>query len=285
MTILIADPTLGAFLLRGEAPPVPLSAGAECPCMPAACPGRLILACEKTRSCFVLSRKTLREELRFPAPPGISALCASPCGRWLYILSHEADVVHALHLGTGELSFAAPAGVFPRSMTLNPSGSELLVACGAEAEARLFSLPGLLTKHIIHTRHPCFGAAYWKNGLVLVCAAEGTDIQTILYTLAPGKVRPRELLRLPGLPGAMQVCPDGLAALLSTPDGLMKIDLTTGRLLWNVPAGALCMGISVKNGRILVSDLPTGKVLLLPQDDPWPRRILWQGSAPQACFL
>jgi outer membrane protein assembly factor BamB len=65
----------------------------------------------------------------------------------------------------------------------------------------------------------------------------------------------------------------------------MKIDLTTGRLLWNVPAGALCMGISVKNGRILVSDLPTGKVLLLPQDDPWPRRILWQGSAPQACFL
>lgn len=285
MTILIADPTLGAFLIRGEAPPAPLLTGAECPCMPASCPGRLILACEKTHNCFILNRKTLREELNFPAPPGISALCASPCGRWLYILSHEADVIHTVHLGTGELTYAAPAGVFPRSMALSPSGTELLVACGAEAEARLFSLPGLIPEQVIHTRHPCFGAAFWRNGLVLVCAAEGADIQTVIYTLAPGKIRPRELLRLPGPPGALQVCGGGGAALISPPDGLMKIDLTTGRLLWNVPAGALCMSLAVKNDRVLVSDLPTGEVLLLPQDEPWPRRTLWQGNAPQACFL
>ena len=285
MTILIADPTLGAFLIRGEDPPAPLSTGAECPCMPTVCPGRLILACEKTRNCFVINRKTLREEQAFPAPPGISALCASPCGRWLYILSHEADMVHTVHLGTGRLSYAAPAGVFPRSMALSPSGTELLVACGAEAEARLFSLPDLLTEQVIHTRHPCFGAAFWKKGLVLVCAAEGTDIRTVICTLAPGKIRPREILRLPGLPGAMQVCSGGMAIMVSTPDGLMKIDLNSGRILWNVPPGALCMNLCTQNGMVLLSDVPTGKVLLLPQKEPWPKRTLWQGGAPQACFL
>ena len=285
MNMLIADPSRGAFLIRGEDPPLPIPTEAECPCMSALCPGKIILVCEKTRSCHLIHRKKLRQEMKFPAPPGVSALCPSPCGRWLYILSAEADMVHAVHLGTGQLSYAAPAGVFPRSMMLSPSGQEILVAGGAENEALIFSLPDLAPSWRIHTRHPCFGAAYWKNGLVLVCAAEGYDIQTVICILPKGKRRPRELLRLPGLPGTLQVCPDGVSALISIPDGLLRISLLTGQILWNEPAGALCMELSQKKGRILLSDLPTGKVLLLPENEPWPKKWVWQGSSPRACFL
>lgn len=285
MNVLIADPAKGVFLIRGQENPVPIPCGAQSPCMPAAGVGRLIVLSQISRDCHVLRRGDYRPEIRFPAPPGTSALCPSPCGRWLYLLGSDADTVHTVHLGTGQLHYAHPAGVFPRSMRLSQDGSLLLVAGGAENEATLFSAPELLPVAVVHTRHPCFAADFWQRGLVLVCAAEGEDIQTVVYTLPTGRRRPREILRLPGMPGALKVCPDGLTALISTPDGLMKIDLLTGDLQWNLPKAALCMGLDVAGGSLLLSDLPDGPVTLAPLSQPWPRRTLWPNGDAQACFI
>lgn len=83
-------------------------------------------------------------------------------------------------------------------------------------------------------------AGFWRGGLLLVCAVEGEDIHTAVYTLAPGTPRPRKLIDLPGQPGGLCVCPDGVGALISTRDGLMKLDIPQGRLLWNLPDLALC---------------------------------------------
>ena len=91
--------------------------------------------------------------------PALSALCASPCGRYLYQLSSEADCVHVRHTVTGELLYAAPVGVFPRMMRLHPSGRALLVAGGAVSEAYVLHAPELTRESVIYTR----GADVYKR--------------------------------------------------------------------------------------------------------------------------
>lgn len=285
MSILLTDTSLGVMLAPDEgAPLTAVPCGAESPCLPCGGFGRLFVCCRKTRDCLCLCGRTHRQLMRAPCPPAPAAIRPSPCGRYLYILSTEADCVHALYLGTGELCYAAPAGVFPRCMRLHPSGRMLLVAGGAAHEAYLLRAPELQREATFGTRDACFAADFWRGGLVLVCAADQEDIQTVVYTLAPGKLRPREVIRLPGQPGGLCVCPDGASALLSTPDGLMKLDLAAGRLLWNLPEWPLCMGLSCKGGLALVSDTLTGQVCLLRHEQPWLSRTLCAGTDAQACF-
>ncbi len=258
--------------------------GFPAPYWPLASPGHLLCACRQQQDCLCLHRSSREESLLLPSLPALGGMCISPCGRYLYQLSTEADCIHTLHLGSGELCYAMPAGVFPRSMQLSPDGLKLLVAGGAVNEALLFSAPELWPLETVHTRHPCFAAAFWQGGLVLLCAAGGDELQTILYTLSKDGVRPREKLRLPGQPGGLRVCPDGRTALISTPDGLMKVDLATGRLLWNRPEWALAMRLEVNGAHALISDTLCGRVCLLMHDEPWKQRILLTGEDAQACF-
>ncbi|MDD3335169.1 MAG: hypothetical protein PHI98_06570 [Eubacteriales bacterium] len=284
MSVLITDAALGVTLSPPEGVLTPLPCALACPYMP--CGGRdcFFICCRQSRDCLCYSAKTRQPTLRMPAPPELAALCPSPCGRYLYQLSTEADTVHTLHLNAGELCYAAPVGVFPRSMRLHPSGRWLLIAGGAAPEAILLRAPELVRDNVFYTKGPCFAADYWRGGLVLVCAAEGDDIQTVVSTLAPGALRPREVQRLPGQPGGLCVCPDGTTALLSTPDGLMKLDLSSGKLLWNLPEWALSMKIHCQGGWALLSDAPNGQVCLLRHEQPWIRRILLNGTDAQACF-
>lgn len=284
MSVLIADSSLGVTAAAEGIPNRFLFCDLDAPYMPAAGRDRLFVCCRKSRDCLCLCASTFAPLLRMPAQPALAALCPSPCGRYLYQLSSETDAVHALRVGTGEICYAAPAGVFPRSMRLHPSGRWLLTAGGAMKEARLLSAPELSREATFHTRGACFAADFWQGGLLLVCAIGEEDIQTSVCTLAPGKVRPREIQRLPGQPGGLCVCPDGISALLSTPDGLMKLDIPTGRLRWNLPQWALCMGISCKGGLALVSDTLNGQVCLLHHEQPWISRILARGTDAQACF-
>lgn len=231
-----------------------------------------------------MSRNDHSQISRMPAMPALSSLSVSPCGRYLYQLSSEADSIHVRHVGTGELLFASQTGVFPRMMRLHPEGSTLLVAGGAVNEAYLLHTPDLIRENTIHTKSPCFAADFWQGGLVLVCAGQGDDIHTIVYSLSPSGVKPKKLIELPGQPGGLCVCPDGLTALLSTPDGLMKLDLASGQLLWNLPEWPLCMQLSCKGAMALVSDTLTGQVCLLAHEKPWLRRIIVNGDNSQACF-
>lgn len=285
MSILMTDSTFGVRQApNAGAPLAPVPCPFEAPYMPCATREHLLFCCRRARDCLCLRRRDYAEVCRMPAMPALSSQCASPCGRYLYQLSSEADSVHTRHVATGELLFAAQTGVFPRMMRLHPSGRTLLVAGGAVNEAYLLRAPELTREHVVYTRGPCFLADFWQGGLLLVCAAEGEDIQTTVYTLSPRAVRPARLITLPGQPGGLCVCPDGLTALISTPDGLMKLDLASGKLLWNLPEWPLCMQLSCSGGMSLVSDTLTGQVCLLRHEQPWIRRVLCSGADAQSCF-
>lgn len=286
MGFLITDSKAGVYLADQQGKIIQhISNGFSFPCWPCASPEHLVAACRLQRECLCIHRGRQQECLSLPALPGLGGMCLSPCGRYLYQLSTEADCIHTFHLGSGELCYAIPAGVFPRSMQLNRDGRYLLAAGGAVGEAYLLSAPTLEPVRTLHTRHPCFAADFCQNGYALLCAAEGDELQTILYVLSGKGVRPREKLRLPGQPGGLRVCPDGTTALISTPDGLMRVQLATGELLWNRPEWALCMRMELRGHLALISDTLCGSAALVDIDEPWRQRILLRGEDAQACFL
>ena len=284
MSLLIADAKLGVWKAAdGGAPLSEVPCPLEQPHL--VCAGSALACVAGRRECVCLTGRGLREAGRMPAAPGLAAMCLSPCGRYVYQLSAEADSVHTRLTATGELIFAAPAGVFPRSLCLDASGRWLLAAGGAVDEAYVLSAPELVRERTIHTLNPCFAAGFWRGGVLLVCAAEGEEIQTAVYTLAPGTLRPRKLIELPGQPGGLCICPDGAGALISTRDGLMKLDIPGGRLLWNVPDLALCAGLCCRGPMALVSATLSGSVCLLSHHKSWLRRTILNGTDVHACFL
>ena len=284
MSLIIADARLGVWKATDEGGPL---TGVDCalegPRL--TCAGSACVCVGGNRECLCLTCHGLREISRMPAAPGLAALCLSPCGRYVYQLSSEADSVHTRLTATGDLIFAAPVGVFPRAMCLDASGRLLLAAGGAVDEAYLLTAPELVRERTIHTQSPCFAAGFWRGGLLLVCAVEGEDIHTAVYTLAPGTPRPRKLIDLPGQPGGLCVCPDGVGALTSTRDGLMKLDIPQGRLLWNLPDLALCAGLCCRGPMALVSATLGGQVRLLSHYKPWLSKTVFTGTDVHACFL
>ena len=284
MSLIIADARLGVWKATDEGGPL---TGVDCalegPRL--TCAGSACVCVGGNRECLCLTCHGLREISRMPAAPGLAALCLSPCGRYVYQLSSEADSVHTRLTATGDLIFAAPVGVFPRAMCLDASGRLLLAAGGAVDEAYLLTAPELVRERTIHTQSPCFAAGFWRGGPLLVCAVEGEDIHTAVYTLAPGTPRPRKLIDLPGQPGGLCVCPDGVGALISTRDGLMKLDVPQGRLLWNLPDLALCAGLCCRGPMALVSATLGGQVRLLSHYKPWLSKTVFTGTDVHACFL
>ena len=284
MSLIIADARLGVWKATDEGGPL---TGVDCalegPRL--ACAGSACVCVGGNRECLCLTCHGLREISRMPAAPGLAALCLSPCERYVYQLSSEADSVHTRLTATGDLIFAAPVGVFPRAMCLDASGRLLLAAGGAVDEAYLLTAPELVRERTIHTQSPCFAAGFWRGGLLLVCAVEGEDIHTAVYTLAPDTPRPRKLIDLPGQPGGLCVCPDGVGALISTRDGLMKLDIPQGRLLWNLPDLALCAGLCCRGPMALVSATLGGQVRLLSHYKPWLSKTVFTGTDVHACFL
>ena len=284
MSLIIADARLGVWKATDEGGPL---TGVDCvlegPRL--TCAGSACVCVGGNRECLCLTCHGLREISRMPAAPGLAALCLSPCGRYVYQLSSEADSVHTRLTATGDLIFAAPVGVFPRAMCLDASGRLLLAAGGAVDEAYLLTAPELVRERPLHTQSPCFAAGFWRGGLLLVCAVEGEDIHTAVYTLAPGTPRPRKLIDLPGQPGGLCVCPDGVGALISTRDGLMKLDIPQGRLLWNLPDLALCAGLCCRGPMALVSATLGGQVRLLSHYKPWLSKTVFTGTDVHACFL
>lgn len=284
MSLIIADARLGVWKATDEGGPL---TGVDCalegPRL--TCAGSACVCVGGNRECLCLTCHGLREISRMPAAPGLAALCLSPCGRYVYQLSSEADSVHTRLTATGDLIFAAPVGVFPRAMCLDASGRLLLAAGGAVDEAYLLTAPELVRERTIHTQSPCFAAGFWRGGLLLVCAVEGEDIHTAVYTLALGTPRPRKLIDLPGQPGGLCVCPDGVGALISTRDGLMKLDIPQGRLLWNLPDLALCAGLCCRGPMALVSATLGGQVRLLSHYKPWLSKTVFTGTDVHACFL
>ena len=245
----------------------------------------IAFCCQQSRECMCLSRADRQPRCLMPCVPGVCSMCFSACGQYLYQLSSEADTVHTRSALTGELLYASPAGVFPRCMKMHASGRLLLCAGGAVGEAALLNAPDLTTICTIETRHPCFAADFCRDGLVLVCAAEGHDIQTAVYRASAGNENPREIIRLPGAPCALCVCPDGMHALISTWNGLAKVNLHSGAVLWSRPEWAYCMRIECSGQQTLISDTMDGEVWLINHCGPSEKRLLDSSPESQACFI
>ncbi len=286
MSILLTDCQQGLTLLDLTTRiSYALDCSLPCPYLPCATEELLLCACRKTCNVSLIGRRTHQELSCIPAMAALSAMCPSPCGRYLYQLGSETDSIHTRHLGTGDLLFACKAGVFPRDMKLRRGGRFLWVAGGAAGEALLFTAPELMPCGTIHTKGCCCAVDEWQGGLVLVCAVEDQDIHTVVYTLAPSKIRPAELLRLDGQPGGFSVCPDGCTAILGTLDGLMKICLRTGRILWNLPNISFGSRVECRGGLALTSGDIKGQVLFLPHEQPWLAQPLYTGAEAEACFI
>lgn len=285
MEVMITDPSQGVWRTPGESSVRrPLDCPFPWPCAPCASETCLAFGCLASHECMVIQKNTGQLLCQMPCVPGVCGMALSRCGRYLYQLSSEADCVHTRLTATGELLYAVPTGVFPRSMVMNASGQNLLVAGGAASEAYILTLPQLHKEAVVTTRHPCFAAGFFQKGLVLVCAVEGEDIHTAVYVLAWHSVRPRLLTQLPGQPGGLCVCPDGRQALLSTRDGLKKLDLQNGDLLWKLPEWALAMNLGCMGNLALISGAMDGRVALISHYTPWMQRELACGTATEACF-
>ena len=265
--------------------PVRIPCSYSWPCVPCVSKENFAFCCRHSRECLCMDKSGGRIISRMPAVPGVCEMCFSACGRFLYQLSSEADCVHTRCAATGELLYAAPVGVFPRCMKLSPNGRLLLCAGGANAETVVLSVPELTEAATVLTPHPCFAADFWQDGLVLVCAAEEGDIQSIVYAFTPQNRSMREVLRFSGPPGNVCVCDAGRCALLSARNGLIKTDLSTGSILWKREQCALAMRLECRNAQVLLSDTLDGSVVLLNHQRPWQQVRLDLFAESQACFL
>jgi len=284
MKLLVTDPSLGVWEKR-ETGAERLPDLCSWPCSPCGNAELMAFCCGEHRECICLERKSHEMVCRMPCVPGIASMCFSPCSRFVFQLSSEADCIHTRSVSTGDLLFAVPVGVFPRSMFLLETGKYLLAAGGAKAEAYLFSIPELICEKVIHTRHPCFAAVFWVDGLALVCAKEGEDIQTVFYTLSDRTVRPQHLLTLPGVPGTVSMCPDRIHMLASTSEGVSKINLRTSEIVWMRPEWASCMRIQCEGQFAALSGTLDGRVYLLNHEKPWEQSVVFHGSQAECCFL
>ena len=232
---------------------------------------------------FNLSETGWREEAEFYVPPGLECMQASPDGGWLYLLSGEADSLHAVAAETGELMYGNAAGVYPRSVHVHPSGKMVAVAGCAAGEVLLFQAPSLNLFRRIPVPGIACQAVFVDGGLAVLCAVEDDQVQTMLAFIPGNRSRVEEVAMLPGLPGALQPLPDG-SVLASSQGTLMKVSLKQKAVVWRSDNYGLPGALSVWGEEVLVSDQLLGKVMALNWRRPREQRELFEGVEPVAVF-
>ncbi len=267
-------------LESGRRRSVPL--GAAEPCAPAAAAGLLLAVCARDAQVYCASSAGGACVPSFAAMPGPCALCASPCGRYAYLLGEDTDCVHTRCLRTGELLFAQRAGVFPRGLRLHPSGRWLAVAGGASGEALVLAAPELSLLRRVRVRGAVCAVDFVPDGLLLLCAVGDSEPRTALV-YASGEC-PRAIWYADGPPGDLRAVGSG-AALAGAWNGLSMISLPEGRTLWHRPELPMAARIELDAGQALVSRTINGMASLLPLRQPWLSRATSLGADTEACFV
>lgn len=142
----------------------------------------------------------------YPLPPGVRCMCALPGA--LYCLSGEADSVSLLCPLTGQLRLCAQAGCDPRDLALSPSRRLLAAAGGAAGRLYLLDSRTLTMQSSIALPGIVCAVCFCGAGLMALCAVESGEISACLYRVSARGVA-TELMRLPGLPGALLALPGG----------------------------------------------------------------------------
>ncbi len=285
MSMLFADPTGGLFWQSERSGAlVEVATEAERPYRPCAAESELLCACQHRLEVECLRRDTLKPVRSFPALPAMSAMCVSPCGKYLYQLSSEADCVHTRLLATGELLHACPAGVYPRDMKLDEAGKHLLVAGGASGELLLLSAPDLRLVWRMRLPGVVCACDFLQGRLAVLCAVENGDIQTALMTLLPPRRAPELIDLTPGQPGGLCAAGSGMVAMGAL-RGLSLVSTHRRRVMWTLPSVALPACLQQRGGVLLVSDTLDGSVVRVPVMQPSAAQTLFVGGEAQAAYV
>ena len=111
MSLIIADARQGVWKAADEGGPLTeVACALEAPYL--TCAGSACVCVGGCRECLCLTCHGLREISRMPAAPGLAALCLSPCGRYVYQLSAEADSSRAASKSSAPLFFATSTDWF-----------------------------------------------------------------------------------------------------------------------------------------------------------------------------
>ena len=168
--------------------------------------GRLFCADREGCACYDCRSGEMLYHTALPA--GICAL--QPMGSMVCALSSDADSVTAFSARTGEPLFSAPAGMYPRDLSLSPDGRLLAVSGGASGQillldgqmrqAAAFRLPGVVC-----------GACFMPRGLAALCAVEDGELSTRLMRVSFRGIA-EEILALPLVPSCLCALPGGACA-------------------------------------------------------------------------
>jgi len=135
----------------------------------------------------------------FPVPGGICAM--GMLGERVCALSSDADCLSAFCAHTGALLFSAPAGDYPRDLSISPCGKYLAVAGGAAGEVLLFDdnlsciqkrrVPGAACAVCFLPRH-----------MAALCAVGDQELSTRVMRISPRGVA-EEMYVSPQVPCSM----------------------------------------------------------------------------------
>lgn len=203
----------------------------------------------------------------YPLPPGVRCMLALPGA--LYCLSGEADSLSLLCPMTGQLRLCTQAGCDPRDLAISPCRRLLAAAGGASGMLYLYHCPSLMLARSIPLPGIVYAVCFRGEELTALCAVETGEINTCLCHISVRGVV-SELLRLPGLPGALLSLPNG--GLLAGALGQLLYFRADLRLFRRIHCGlpsrlrlyrdyALC--VDSLEGRVTRIDLRNGTPIVL----------------------
>ncbi len=171
----------------------------------ALCSGWGRIFCAEQHRCVCRSRETGEFLFSLPLPTGVCAMTV-----WngaVCALSSDADSVTAFSAHTGELLCCAPAGVYPRDLSVSRQGRFLAVAGGASGTALLLDRDLRLLREYRLPGTVC-GVCCLRRSLLALCAVERGDIETRLLRVS-FRGAAEEVFSSPLLPACLCPLPGG----------------------------------------------------------------------------
>lgn len=273
--VWIAAGQAGLFTPRGETLPRALLPDASLLAMGG---GQLFCACRER--CQVLN---VHRSAWLPSAPGISAMCVSRDGHYLYQLSGDCDSLFCVDAEKAQPLFLNRCGCYPQSLHLHPVWPLLAAAAGATGEILLFEAPSLKLTGAQRVPGVASCAVFVPHGLVFLSAIEKGDICTLLGLIRHGGAGPEELAVFPGVPGSLLPLEDG-TVMVSVSGALMRVALAPFRVLFSRYSDGLITGMACEKGHVLLCDSAAGQVAVMGAGYPYPHRICYEGDALHALF-
>lgn len=210
-----------------------------------------------------------------PIDSGVEALL--PWRGMAVTLSGETDCLTLLRPGQPSPLMTLPVGVYPQDACLMPDGLHAAVCGGADGTLRLVRLTDFTQAGSLRLPGQPQRITAGAAALHVLCLTGEHDLCTLLLRLPLHSLRPEPLLTLPGLPGAVCACRDGVWTASS--ETLLLLKRGTCR---RIPGEfGLIRRMDVRGDRLLASD-PVMDALWLVEDGQ--TKMLHAGDVQHGVF-